>query len=304
VVVAANQYALMYASLAQRWAGLKAPLMVTFHTTRLLNVKQHLQMLAYRPLFWAADCVVFVCEAQRRYWTRRRVHGRRNEVIYNGVDTEQFRNTWGADERRALRGALGFSDGDLVTGICAVLRPEKNHLQLVEAIAMLRRRAIPAKALLIGDGEMRGAIEARARAAGVEKDVVITGFQQEVQPFVAACDALALCSTSIETFSLAALEAMALGRPVVHSKVGGAAEMIRPGDNGFLFPVGDTHALVERLAQLADAGLRSRMGRNAREVVETRFSEAAMVDRYEATLLELDAMRSKREPVRTTAGAH
>jgi len=150
---------------------------------------------------------------------------------------------------------------------------------------------------------MRGVIEDRARAAGVEKDVIITGFQQEVQPFVAACDALALCSTN-ETFSLAALEAMALGRPVVHSRIDGAAEMIRSGDNGFLFPVGDTQALVERLARLADDELRSRMGHNARETVETRFSEAAMVERYEKTLLELEAMRSKREHLRTTAGAH
>jgi glycosyltransferase involved in cell wall biosynthesis len=295
VVVAANPYALMYTSLAQCWVGDKAPKMVTFHTTRLQSAKEQVQMLIYRPFFWAADCAVFVCETQRRYWMRRRVFGRRNEVTYNGVDTEQFRDVWGAEERRALRGALGFRDGDFVIGICAVLRPEKNHVQLVDAIAMLRRHGIPAKALLIGDGPMRGVIEDRARAAGVDKDIVITGFQQDVQPFVAACEALALCSTNIETFSLAALEAMALGRPVVHSKIGGAAEMIRSGDNGFLFPVGDTQALVERLARLADGGLRSRMGRNARETVETRFSEAAMIDRYERTLLELNAMRSKRE---------
>ncbi len=150
---------------------------------------------------------------------------------------------------------------------------------------------------------MRGIIADRARAAGVEKDIVITGFQQEVQPFVAACDAVALCSTT-ETFSLAALEAMALGRPVVHAQIGGAAEMMRCGDNGFLFPVGDMPALAERLARLADDELRGQIGRNARETVETRFSEAAMVERYEKTLLELEAMRSKREHLRTTAGAH
>lgn len=294
VVVAVNPYALMYASLAQRGAGLKARQLVIFQTTRLQSAKDHVQMLIYRPFFWAADCAVFVCETQRRYWMRRRVSGRRNEVIFNGVDTERFRDIWSAEERRALRGALGFRDGDFVAGICAVLRPEKNHVQLVEAIAMLRRRGIPAKALLIGDGAMRGVIEERARAAGVEKDVVITGFQQEVQPFIAACDALALCSTSIETFSLAALEAMALGRPVVHSRIGGAPEMIRSGDNGFLFEVGDTQALVERLARLADDDeLRSRMGRNARSTVETRFAEAAMVARYEETLLELEAMSGR-----------
>jgi glycosyltransferase involved in cell wall biosynthesis len=287
VVIAANQYALMYASLAKRWAGDRAPLVVTFHTTRLQNAKEQLQMLLCRPFFWAADCAVFVCETQRRHWMRRRVAGRRNEVIYNGVDTEAFREVWGAGERRALRAALGFGDGDFVTGICAGLRPEKNHVQLIDAIAMLRRRGQPAKALLIGDGPMRKTIEARARSAGVEKDVVITGFQMEVGPFVAACDALAVCSTTIETFSLAALEAMALGRPVVHAKIGGAAEMIRPGDNGFLFPVGDTQALVGKLGILADRGDCQRMGRAARALVEARFSEREMVDRYEQVLLDL-----------------
>jgi glycosyltransferase involved in cell wall biosynthesis len=107
-----------------------------------------------------------------------------------------------------------------------------------------------------------------------------------VRPFVAACDVLAVCSTT-ETFSLAALEAMALGKPVVHAKVGGAAEMIRPGDNGFLFPVGDTEALVGKLAILTDRRNRERMGRAARALVEARFSEREMVDRYEQVLLEL-----------------
>jgi len=74
---------------------------------------------------------------------------------------------------------------------------------------------------------------------------------------------------------------------VVHSDIGGAAEMIRPGENGFLFPVGDTEALVDRLARLSHRADRERMGRKARETVEARFSERAMVDRYERLLLDL-----------------
>jgi glycosyltransferase involved in cell wall biosynthesis len=80
---------------------------------------------------------------------------------------------------------------------------------------------------------------------------------------------------------------MALSRPIVHSDVGGAAEMIFPGRNGYLFPVGDTAALVERLAILADGAVARRMGQSARELVESRFSEKTMVDRYEKVLLEL-----------------
>lgn len=285
-VVAANGYALLYAWLALRLARLRAPLVVTYHSTRLLGAKERLQMLAYRPLFWTSSCAVFVSERQRRHWLRRGVLSRRNEVIHNGVDIQAFREAWGPAKRAALRRALGFDDTDYVIGISALLRPEKNHLRLVDAIARLRAAGFPAKALMIGDGEMRAAIEARARSLGIAGDVAITGLRRDVRPFVVACDVMTLCSVT-EAFSLAAIEAMALSRPLVHSDVGGAAEMIEPGRNGFLFPVGDTRALVDRLSLLADCDLRESMGREARQVVEARFSERAMVDRYEALLLEL-----------------
>ena len=287
VVVAANPYALLYSWLALRRAGARAPLAVTFHTTLLPGVKEWLQMLYYRPFFWAADCLVFICEAQRRHWLRRGVFSRRNELIYNGVDTEAFCESLSPEERRSLRSTLGFSDDDFVIGISALLRPEKNHVQLVEAVATLRKMGRPARALMIGDGATRPMIEARARALDIEGDIVITGLQQDVRPYVAACDAVALCSDAVETFSLAALEAMALGRPVVHSDIGGAAEMILPGENGFLFRVRDTAALVDRLTRLLDRSDRERMGRKAREMVEARFSERSMVDRYERMLLSL-----------------
>jgi glycosyltransferase involved in cell wall biosynthesis len=179
-----------------------------------------------------------------------------------------------------------------VIGMSAVLRPEKNHVQLVDALAGLRQQGLRAKALLIGDGEMRGAVEARARSLGVTADVTITGFQQEVRPLVAASDTVVLCSTAVETFSLAALEAMALGRPVVQSEVGGAAEMTQPDHDGYLFPALDTGTLVHWLARLADGERCERMGLNARESVEARFSERSMVDRYENMLLQLCRIRA------------
>lgn len=285
VIVAANAYALMYSSLALRLARLRVPVIVTFHSTMLLGAKEWLQMMVYRLFFWMSDCLVFVCEKQRRYWLLRGVVARRNEVIHNGVDTEEFCDKWTVGQRAVMRRALGFGDSDYVIGLSAVLRPEKNHRQLVEAVAVLRRRGIPARALMIGDGPMRAAVEAQARNLKVADDIVITGFQQDVRPFIAACDAMTLCSTT-EAFSLAAIEAMALGKPVVHSEVGGAAEMIFPGRNGFLFPVGDTEALVDRLAILADRAVSVSMGKTARKIVETLFSEKTMVDRYEKILLQ------------------
>lgn len=289
VMVAANAYALMYASLARWRSGLPVPLMATFHSTRLVGLKEHLKMLLERSFFTRADCLVFVSDNQRRYWQRRGLLAKRNDVIVNGVDIQHFREQPFIESARRLRGEYGFADDDYVIGMSAVLRPEKNHVMLVNAIAALRAQGIPAKALMIGDGELRNAVEARSRALGVAGQVRITGFRSDVRPDLAACDVVALCSFT-EALSLAALEAMAMGRPVVHSEVGGASEIITEGDNGFLFPVGNDIQFVRQLARLADRGLSRQLGRRARCVVEKKFSERSMIDRYEQTLLSLNAV--------------
>jgi len=300
VIVAANAYALMYSWLALRLSGLRIPLVVTYHSNRLLGMKEHLQMLLYRLFFWTATCSVFVCEKQKRHWLLNGVLSRRNAMIYNGVNLDVFSDRSTTRERSLRRDALGFSGADYIIGISARLRPEKNHIQLVDAVAMLRALGISARVLMIGDGELREAIESRARALKVEGDVVITGFQEDVRPYISICDVVVLCSHT-EAFSLAAIEAMAMGKPFVHSAVGGAAEMIRPGENGYLFPPRDTGALVDRLVRLADRPERERMGRNARARVEKMFSETAMIDRYEQLLLDLCRLRTGAKPVAFTA---
>jgi glycosyltransferase involved in cell wall biosynthesis len=303
VVVAANAYASMYARLALRLSGVRAALAITYHTTVPANRKEWLQMLYYRPLFWSADCVVFVCKAQRRHWLARRLRGRRNEVIYNGIDPRAWLPL-AEDEAAYARRLLGLADDDFVVGMCALLRPEKNHVQMVDAIAALRARGVPARALLIGEGPTRAAVEARAAQQGVARHVLITGVQEDVRPLLAACDAVALCSTRVETFSMAALEAMAMARPVVHAELGGAAEMITHGADGYLFPVGDTPALVERLAELAVPARRERMGAAARASIVSRFAEQAMVARYEQLFLELETTRSTRDTSPRLRGAN
>jgi glycosyltransferase involved in cell wall biosynthesis len=103
---------------------------------------------------------------------------------------------------------------------------------------------------------------------------------------------------------MAALEAMAMARPVVHADLGGAAEMITHGADGYLFPVGDTPALVARLAELALPAARKRMGAAARASVASRFAEQAMVERYEQLFLELETTRSIRETSPRLRGAN
>lgn len=285
-LIAANPYALMYASMARASAGVQLPLVVTYHSTRWPGLKEQLQLLVYRLYMWAAERAVFVCEYQRRYCMRRGLRSRHNSVIHNGVDVEHFRDNLGGQERQALRSALGYRDSDYVLGVAGALRPEKNHLQLLEAVARLRARGIAARALFIGDGATRGALEARARALGIAPQLTISGFRDDIRPLVSACDVMCVCSLT-EALSLAALEAMAMSRPLVHSRVGGVCELIEPGHNGLLFPAGDTGALVECLLRLTAADRRAALGCAARRTVERSFSEQRMVDRYQELLLEV-----------------
>jgi glycosyltransferase involved in cell wall biosynthesis len=97
---------------------------------------------------------------------------------------------------------------------------------------------------------------------------------------------------------------MALGRPVVLPAVGGAPEMVRPGREGVHIPVGDTPPQVGCLAAQREPRERRRMGERSRATVETRFSESAMVDRYEALLQQLVLRRSERANLRRSATAH
>jgi glycosyltransferase involved in cell wall biosynthesis len=300
VIVATNPYSLLYTALGVRLARSSARVVVTYHSTKLQGAKEQLQMLCYRPLFWTSDCAVFVCERQRRHWRRRGLFAKRNAVIYNGVDTNEFRDTTTAEQRAAARRDLQMSTTDFVVGAVGGLRKEKNQVQLVDAVASLRRAGLPARALLVGDGSTRAAIEARARSRGVAEHVVVTGFRRDVRPLVSACDVVVVCSVT-EAMSLAALEAMALGRAVVHSDVGSAAEIIEPGHNGFLFPVNDTEALVSCLVRLTDAVVRDAVGARARAVVEKRFSERTMIERYESLLRNLAKPDDRRRPSRRLA---
>jgi glycosyltransferase involved in cell wall biosynthesis len=124
-------------------------------------------------------------------------------------------------------------------------------------------------------------------ALGLRAQVHITGTLADVRPAIAACDAMVIPSRAVETFSIAALEAMALGKPMLMSDIGGAREQVEPGDHGLLHAPGDVEALATHIRRLADPRLRRRMGERARERVVASFDVGAMARRYEGLLLDV-----------------
>jgi glycosyltransferase involved in cell wall biosynthesis len=163
--------------------------------------------------------------------------------------------------------------------LCARFSPQKNHCQLIDAIRILRSRGYPAKALLVGNGPTQPNIEQYARKNGLLEHIVFAGFQQDVRPYTSAFDVGVLCSIA-EAAPLAALEMMAMGLPVILSNVGGAAEMVLPGETGFLFPPGDTMSLVSFLQTLSDPLKRETVGRAASQFVAANFAADPMLDSY------------------------
>lgn len=277
-IVCTNSYSMLYGHLA-RGASPSARLATVFHTTKLQSYKEKAQMLLYRQLFKRCDLLVYVCENQRRYWREQGLRSVADEVIYNGIDTCWYTDRRSGAEQLAFRRGLGLEAADFVIGICSGLRPEKAHGDLLAAIAKLRARGVRAKGLLIGDGPERPAIERTVDRLGLREQVVITGVREDVRPFICACDVMTLVSRT-ETFSLAALESMSLGKPLVMSNMGGASEQVIHGRQGFLFAPGDVEALARHLEALTAPALRARLGEAAARRVRDLFTVQGMVARY------------------------
>jgi glycosyltransferase involved in cell wall biosynthesis len=142
----------------------------------------------------------------------------------------------------------------------------------------LRDEGIDAVLCMVGDGPDRPELERRAHELGVVRDTLFLGYQEHVAPFYAAFDALVLPSSN-EGTPVSAIEALAAGRPVVATRVGGVPDVVEDGEDGFLVEPGATDALTDRLTQLArDPGLRNKMGQSGRKRVLPRYAVNRLVD--------------------------
>jgi glycosyltransferase involved in cell wall biosynthesis len=294
-IVCTNTYSMLYGYLARRATSARKPKLVTvFHTTLLRTYKEKAQMLLYQRLFKRSDLLLYVCENQRNHWRDRGLRAAADGVVHNGIDVDYFSDRQSPEQKREIRHGFGFAPEDYVIGLCSSLRPEKAHGDLLQAVARLRSQGAPAKALFIGDGTERTAIEKRAQELGLRGHVVITGLQQDVRPFIGCCNVMTLVSHSIETFSLAALESMALAKPLVMSNIGGASEQVVHGQTGFLFEPGDIAALSAHLRSLGSQSLQSRMGSAARSRVSQLFTAGTMTAGFTRQMSSLlDGHRSQ-----------
>lgn len=286
ILHAHNQAPAFYGGLAARLSGI--PAVCTRHGASFGKSYSH----QWLSRLGARLCRYTVCvgqDARQVALSRDRTPESRLRLIYNGVDTDAYR----PDERarQQVRAELGLSPGQPVLISVGRLSPEKDYPSLLRALASLPQPA--PVLLLVGDGSERAALEELARQ--LDCPARLLGLRQDVPRLLGAADVFVLPSLS-EGISIAILEAMACGLPVLATAVGGNPELVADGLTGMLTPPAQPQALAAALSRLLEQPeTRQAMGQAARQTAQSRFSLRAAVQSYVA--LYRDALnRSEGQP--------
>jgi glycosyltransferase involved in cell wall biosynthesis len=283
IVHAHNETAVIYAAAASRGVeGLS--LVSTIHNgdREKYGVKARLEnALAFRR----CHAIVAVSEKiAELMWRREFVSKRKLQVIENGIAPMP---AVPKERRSELRSSLGIPESSVVIGCIGRLVPVKNHLLFLEAfkIAQSGRSGSPSSSLyfvLAGDGPLRGEIQAKTEALGLEAGVRLLGNRKDIPELLSILDIFALPSLN-EGLSISLLEAMAAGKAVLASNRGGNVALVENGVNGLLVDPNDTARMSSAMVELAtDTGRRDAMGLRGAEMQNARFGMPVCMERYQA----------------------
>jgi glycosyltransferase involved in cell wall biosynthesis len=225
-----------------------------------------------------ADRVIAVSEATARVMIDvERVSPSRVVVVYNGMDPLPEADPGSA---AALRLQLGIAPQEPVCLMLGRLHEEKGQFVLLAALADVRLQKRGIRVLFVGDGPHRSSMEEAARGLGLENVVSFLGPRTDVPVLMAAADVVVVPSLA-ESFGFVALEAMALGRPVVAAATGGLTELIDDGRTGLLVSPGDPVALAAGISRLlANPPLAAALGASGHTDSQA-FTAERMVHAYE-----------------------
>ena len=207
-----------------------------------------------------------------------------------GVDTERFRSRVAAD-----RPGLGLvGKGPVIGTVCRLVEPTKGLSILLEALAELNRAGMTScQLLIVGEGPDRERLGQLASRLGIASQVVFAGMRRDIPRVLPLLDVFVLPSL-YEGFGIAILEAMAAGRPVVATTVGGIPEIVTHGETGLLVPPGDPIILAKAIQQLLEHPDRAEaMGARGQKRVRERFSIESVVRQHEELYEMLLANRSE-----------
>jgi len=281
-IVCLNFFAFFYARVAIAFTGSPARIVVIYQTTIHGNRKEHLLHKLYIAMLRKKDVVIAASVNQVKYTLEHYSIPRDAiKIIYNGIDIDYWSLPPADFDREVLLRKYNIPGEAKVIALAAAFRPEKNHLGAIRALKILREtRGVNVYLLLAGEGVMKKQAEELAKGLNVSEYVIFAGPQKDLRPFYWSADLFTLTSASVETFSIAALEAMSCGLPAVLTDIGGAREMIVEGENGFLSGSDD-----DLLAQNWLKGLHQQFDKVViHAMIAEKYDAKAMVQEYKKYL--------------------
>jgi len=272
----------VYTRLAARMAGVPVVLSTVHNSLFDYDVPRLRRagyLLAERLTSPLADAVIAVSGAVARDLVGRyRLSEGKVVTIRNGIDAEAFVAGRHAGD---LRAALELAPGDRIIGLTARMTAQKGHRYLLGALPALVERMPRLRCLFVGDGPLRAELEHEAARLGVAGVCRFTGARSDVADVVSLFDVAVLPSLS-EGLPFALLEAMALGKPVVATDVGGNPEVVADGETGFIVPPRHPEALARAITILLEQPLTARaMGQRGGARVRERFTLTQMHESLE-----------------------
>ncbi|MGQ0721090.1 MAG: glycosyltransferase family 4 protein [Candidatus Eiseniibacteriota bacterium] len=255
---------------------------------------RHLYVLLERIAARCCDVLITVGDDVRARYLEASI-GRREQyvTIPSGMDTRAFEDARaGARSVRVpVREELGLEDRHVVVGMVSRLEPRKGWTYFLESVARLAPDFPDLRALVVGEGGERERLQRAAHDLGIGERVVFAGYRSDVARVIAAFD-VAVLTSLWEGLPRVLVQYALLERPVVTFAVEGSREVVEDGVSGWVVPLRDTEALVERLRPLvASAELRSTVGARARRRVEGRWDVEVMVDGIERVYETVSAGR-------------
>ena len=187
-----------------------------------------------------------------------------------------------------MRNELGIREDEVIVGTAGKLAKGKGVFELLRAFHVISQRHPKIKLVFVGEGGERHKLLEEAERLSIDKKVILTGLRRDTERMYAAMDIFVLPSTCREAFGMVMIEAMAMGKPVIATNVGGIPEVIDNGINGILVPPGNADAIADAIARyIFNSEFSKKVAAEGRNKVEREFSDKVIGNHFEKVLKEL-----------------
>jgi glycosyltransferase involved in cell wall biosynthesis len=258
---------------------------LSLHSTIPKSFKDYLLNFIYFRSFIRRDQVIYICKAQKEYLKKKYFFSPRDSyLVYNGIDTSFFSAGGNnGNSKKEMRMRLNILPDDKVIVKVARLSTEKGHEYGIEALRILHQKYnCKAYLFFVGSGDQAYLKQLTEQVAkdNLQPYIFFVEHQKDVRPYHCLADIFTLTSYTIETFSLAALEAMSSGLPCSLTEIGGAAEMINER-SGLLSKAKDAESIADSWFKLLEKKFNPA---DIHEYVDQNFSLSQMLIQYEKIL--------------------